>query len=134
MSWDTTLVLRWRGEWRGTSCSLSLDCCLSCKPEVPGQADYSSVTWMFLVFYRVLVVGRRFVSGMLRCCRCTEHLYERTLTAVRCLTEEMFSLNERLALQDGRMLDARREARGYAQPKQTHQIKPGLLGDRSMVH
>ena len=27
---------------------------------------------------------------------------------------EMFSLNERLALQDGRMLDARREARGYA--------------------
>ena len=31
-------------------------------------------------------MGRRFVSGMLRCCRCTEHLYERTLTAVRCLT------------------------------------------------
>ena len=27
---------------------------------------------------------------------------------------EMFSLNERLALQDGRVLDARREARGYA--------------------
>jgi len=27
---------------------------------------------------------------------------------------EMFSLNERLALQDGRMMDARREARGYA--------------------
>ena len=24
-------------------------CCLSCKPEVPGQADYSFVTRMFLV-------------------------------------------------------------------------------------
>ena len=31
-------------------------CCLSCKPEVPGQADYSSVTRMFLVFIECLSV------------------------------------------------------------------------------
>ena len=32
-------------------------CCLSCKPEVPGQADYSSVTRMFLVFIECLSWG-----------------------------------------------------------------------------
>ena len=32
-------------------------CCLSCKPEVPGEADYSSVTWMFLVFIECLSWG-----------------------------------------------------------------------------
>ena len=32
-------------------------CCLSCKPEVPGQADYSSVTRMFLLFIECLSWG-----------------------------------------------------------------------------
>ena len=32
-------------------------CCLSCKPEVSGQADNSSVTRMFLVFIECLSWG-----------------------------------------------------------------------------
>ena len=62
-------------------------CCLSCKPEVPGQADYSSVTRMFLVFIECLSWG----AGLcLECYGVVDVLYtctdERTLTAVRCLT------------------------------------------------